>query len=254
MPQTERLAAALTKYADGGTQYKRSTTAAYHLIQRRDGVTGMRKTFTKASEDDLDLNPELKPVTIRADDLIREVWSEAEKLINAAATKDYGNAKVTADVVLGEGANARTILKDAPPTLLLWLQHTLTDLRTVIDRMPENAPEHDWTWDPDKGHFVSAPTQTSRVETRKDGLVIHPPTDKHPAQTTVVDRPVITGTWTTVHYSGGLEADAKRKMEERVQELLDAIRNALTNANATTVDIKQPARMMLDYITEGVLH
>ncbi len=239
-----RLSNILAKYSDRTTVLKREETAAYHAIQRAEGLAGVVKTFEKTDEAAADQDTKVTLVQTRVDELSRKFVEFMAALIDVTATKDHANTQASSDIVV----DGKILVKSAPPTFLVSLEKQLTNLRTFFSKLPVLPADEDWHYDSNRNVHVSQPSKTSRTELVKEPLVLYPATDKHPAQTQIIENPKVVGTWTTTKFSGAVPATVKDELVERAQTVLDAVKKALHEANATVVDEQEPSKNLLTYI------
>jgi hypothetical protein len=244
-----RLSAVLGAYADGTNRLSKMRDQAYHTIQRGAGWDGFSKTYKPLNDEGTRLAPKTQLVTLKADDLWTEFQEHYGQLMNAAATKDYANTSAKADVVV----NGEKIMEGVPTTYLLWLDHALVDVRTFLTKLPTLPADEIWTYDADRGHHVSKePEITTRTEQHAKALLLVDHSKEHPAQTTVVQETETVGEWSNTRFHGGIPADTRKKLLARTQVLLEAIRNALSEANSVKVEKQEPSSTVFDFITSGV--
>lgn len=239
-----RLSNVLAQYSDRTTVLNKEITGAYHSIQRSEGLAGVSKTYDKRDESSADQDAKVTLVQTRVEDLTRKLTGHMASLIDVTATKDHANTQAVADVVV----DGKVLVANAPPTFLVSLEKQLTDLRTFLSKIPVLPADENWRYDSNKNVHVSEPSKTSRTELVKQPLVLYPHSDKHPAQTQVIEVPRVVGTWTTTKFSGAVPANVKDDLVERTQTVLDAVKKALHEANAVVVEQQTPSKNLLGYI------
>jgi hypothetical protein len=206
---------------------------------------GFSKTYEPVNVEGLPQAPQSQKVQKNAEEMFAEAQKSLVDLFDITATKDWGNQSAKADLKLEDGT---IILTDVPATYLLFLDKQLSDLRTLIGSTTELDGSIDWSKDPNSGYFKSNPVQTQTTQKVQEALVLHPATDKHPAQTQLITVDRVVGHWFTVKQSGALPTPRKKELLGRVQKLLDAVKTALENANMTQVDDKKTGAAVLSYI------
>jgi hypothetical protein len=142
-------------------------------------------------------------------------------------------------------------MEGVPATYLLWLEKELTDLHTVISKLPTLDAGEDWEWSAGQDCYASKPTETRSSKKMPRVLVKAEATKEHPAQTEVYSEDVVVGFWETVKFSGSLPAESVRKMTDRVNKLKEAVRVARAEANSHEVTDKKIANAALDYVFTG---
>jgi hypothetical protein len=225
---------------------EKATAQIYQQVQKPDPLKGIARKyqpFNDAPEEQLP--SESTRVQVRVHELNQQLSERFEELFDLIATKDWGNTKAKADVVVGNA----TLLEGAPATYLLFLEKQIdTEIRPYVAALPVLDMAEEWEYDENADAYATAPKQT--VKTRKDlkVLVKAEATDKHPAQTETYTMDVPVGTWTTVHFSGAIPLREKTEMLARVDELSKAVKMAREEANNLEVEHLHIARPILDYI------
>jgi hypothetical protein len=85
--------------------------------------------------------------------------------------------------------------------------------------------------DANSGLHKTAPVQTHRTRKTIRPIVLYPATERHPAQTQLVTEDVLAGYWNTIKQSGALPKPRKQELAERVETLLQAVKQAREAAN-----------------------
>ncbi len=205
---------------------------------------GFSKTYTPVAEDGHPQAQQTQKVQKNAEEMFAEAQKALIDLFDITATKDWGNQTAKADLVV----DGKVILANVPATYLLFLDKQLSDLRTLIGSTTELDGSVDWSKDPSSGLFKSPAIQTSTSQKVQKALVLHPPTDKHPAQTQLITEDQVVGHWFNVKQSGALPTPRKKELVGRVQKLLDAVKVALEDANMTRVEDQKTGEAVLSYI------
>ena len=105
-------------------------------------------------------------------------------------------------------------------------------MRTFIDKMPTLDESEDWRKDEATGLFKTEPTKTHRTAKVQEAIVLYDATEKHPAQTQLITKDVIVGYWNQVKQSGAITRGEKRKLLEKVEAVLNAVKSAREEANS----------------------
>lgn len=212
----------------------RRLTDLYRQVTDARALNGFSRTYQTAREDLPTKPSEGKVVEYTADEWITEASTLYSALIDAAATKDFGNhdPAAVADVVV----DGEILVAKAPVSFLLFLAKQLSDVRTVVRSIPELSSEHTgWHYDPTQGLWVSDSTETQSTFKEPRGSIVAPATDKHQAQTVVYHVDLPAGTWTLTQRSGALQHDTKMALLARIDKLIDAVRVARETANSVDV-------------------
>jgi hypothetical protein len=204
----------------------------HKLNQKPELFNGMTRNYERKSEEGEELPPEQKLVQNRASEnlnLWATMWAE---LLDVVATKDWGNVKASADLVV-EG---RLLVKDAPVTYLIWLEKQLEDFRTFVDHLPVLDPARAWRSDSATGLYITEPVRTARHKKVPRVLVKVEASEHHPAQAEIVHDDVLVGYWSQLFTSGALPEPRRRQLLGRVDSLRKAVKEAREEANSMRVE------------------
>lgn len=182
-----------------------------------------------------------------------DVVNDAEKVLtnlyDLIITQDSGNTKAVSDVVLADG---RVILKDVPVTSLLYLEKQLDDLKKFYATLPVLDVAKQWNKD-ESNRVHKSVTKKTRTKRKKVPLVLYEATDKHPAQTQLIEEDVIVGDYTSVETSGAITAAQRQQLLERVAQLRDAVVLARERANQTPVEQRKAGESLFKFLHGGIL-
>src|SRR5215468_10374951 len=118
-------------------------TEAHHALQKPALLSGISRTYRPKDEEGEQLPPESTRVQIKAQEIIRQTTEILTRLFDVTATKDSGNTKAMADVMV----DGKVLLSQAPITYLLFLEKQLVDLHTFIKKLPVLDAAETWTFD-----------------------------------------------------------------------------------------------------------
>jgi hypothetical protein len=222
-----------------------SITNAHHVSQKADLFNGLRRTYTPFDDGDIGRPAEGNLQRYKAIDVIAQAARSWQALWDLTLTKDEGNTAARADVTLEDGT---VIATNRPATWLLWMEKQLDDLATFVDKLPVLDPTVRWEFSPEANTWESEPVESIASKKVQEVIVKYPATDKHPAQTEMVqvDKPV--GRWTAIRTSGALPAQEVAKMKDRVTALQIAFKQARARANQAEIVQQHQAESILDYV------
>jgi hypothetical protein len=250
MPQTLGQVIALESAARADANKRLG--AIHKSAQKAPLFNGFDKTYAPFSETDEEartgirrLPAEGSNIQLRAEDLLVTFLREMGTAVNLAHLKDTANCEAKADVTV----DGQLLLPQVPATHLLHMEKVLADLGTFIAALPVEDPTEEWLPHTD-GLRKTAETFTVRNSVKKVPLVLHAPTDKHPAQVAVIEDTVPEGRWTTVKYTAALTPGRKRELERRVSALRDAFKVAREAANRMEVPNGRldEGALLMDYL------
>lgn len=204
-----------------------AVTQLYHKVQKGVLLSGQSRTYTPLTEEGMKYPSESQRVQVNAEDVLQEVRNTLVELFDITAQKDVANRNAVADVVV----DGVILLTDVPVTHLLFLEKQLTDLRTMLGKIPVLDAATEWTYDDNAGLYKSEASQTTKTKKVQKAIVLYPATEEHPAQTQMVSEDIVVGHWTTVRQSGALPAGKKQRMLNRVVKVLEAVKFAREDGN-----------------------
>jgi len=222
----------------------KETTAIYQSLGKTEPMQGISRTYQPLNEEGERLPAENKYVQVNVHSLLERIQEILTGLFDVTLTKETGNLKAVADVVV----DGQTILSAVPVTYLLFLEKQLTDIRTVLGALPRLDPADRWEWDEQQGFYKSAVVQTARTKKVTEFVIAAPATDKHPAQVKEVTNDVLAGYWSTVKFSATMEPTDISRLVERTERLLKAVKFAREEANSVEVDQKKAGEAIFSYI------
>lgn len=195
--------------------------------QKPDLFNGFSKTYRKKDEDGEELPPEGKRVQYTSGEVLRAAERALTDLVDVTARKDWTNCVAKADVVV----DGKTLIASAPVSFLLFMEKQLTDLRTLVGNLPVLDVAEDWKSDPNSGLYRTEPTETHRTKKMQKPIVLYAATTEHPAQTQLITEDVIAGWWVLTRQSGAMPKPEKQKLQDRIDKLIQAIKQAREAAN-----------------------
>ena len=213
---------------------KTATDLMNTFEKKQHHFTARIKTFTPDGEDaqtKTEEQLELQTTVRKELDWIKEFMVKAIDISNSVNT---GNRTAQADIVLEDGSILAT---GVPSTTILELEDVLEELRKFTDKIPTLDPSKGFKPDPDKGKgvYVSREIEKTRTQATKKIYVLYPHSDKHPAQTQLVDEQVPIGKIREQEWSSMLTPAEKGDILDRIEKLIRAVKKARSRANETEV-------------------
>jgi hypothetical protein len=219
-------------------------TEAHHALQKPALLSGISRTYRPKDEEGEQLPPESTRVQIKAQEIIRQTTEILSRLFDVTATKDSGNTKAMADVLV----DGKVLLSQVPITYLLFLEKQLVDLHTFIKKLPILDASETWTFDASADAWATEPVQTVRTKKIPRNHVKAEATEHHPAQVEVYYEDVAVGYWRTVKFSGALPAQRVNDLLERVERLQEAVKFAREEANNFEVEDQEVGEKIFKYL------
>lgn len=222
-------------------------TALYQGLNKTEPMQGISRTYQPLNDDGEALPPEQKYVQVNCMDAVETIRGMLTDLFDVTYTKEVGNTKAKASVVV----DGKAVVKDVPVTYLLFLEKQLTDMRTVLGALPKLDPADKWSFDDQQGFFKSEPVKTARTKKVTEFVVV--PGSGVPEKGVKPDvkdvtNDVLAGYWTTVKFSACMEPTRVEQLVERVDGLLRAVKMAREEANMTEVENLKIASAVMDHV------
>lgn len=208
---------------------------------------GYLKTYQPRNEEDDDLPtpPEAHKVQLTVHDVLKKVGQALGDGLNLTATKDFANCEAKSDVVVGD----IMILAAVPVTHLLYLEKVLLQWEELVKMTPVLDASIDWVNDESQGLKRSKePKVTLRTKKVRKHVIVHAPTDHHPAITDSIDEDVAIGQYTQQIFSGAITAPEKDSLIEKVALLRAAVKMAREEANTMKVERQNVAEPVIDFL------
>ncbi|WP_449061438.1 DUF7873 family protein [Planomonospora algeriensis] len=223
---------------------QRKVTDAYHTIQKTPLLSGISRSYQPLDDEGEQLPPESTRVQVQAEGVLKDVSTALTRLFDVTATKDWANCEARADVRIDDAV----LLAQVPVTYLLFLEKQLTDLHTLIAKLPTLDPSETWALDENTDTWRTEPVKTTRTKKVPRNHVLAEATDKHPAQVQVYNEDVVVGYWTKVSFSGALPQRRVNELLGRVQKLQDAVKYAREEANGLEVTDRRIGETVFGYL------
>lgn len=226
---------------------EKKLTRHHHMLQRTELLSGLSRTYTPHDSEGFVHPSETTNVQLKVPAVLREVAADLTQLFDVTAAMDWTNQSACADVVLLAGDEPVTLLRDVPVSYLMFLEKQLTNLETLVRKLPVLPATENWTFDPAKDFYKSDPVGTVKTnKVRRAHIVV--PEGKFPAQAETYTEDIPVGTWTTVKFSGALPANEVNTTLNRITSLMQAVKFAREQANMTVVVDPKPGRRIFDYL------
>lgn len=226
------------------TEVYAKVTKLHHELAKQELLNGISRTYKPRDDEGEQLPPESKQVQFKVGDVLDQIAKVTTRLFDLTLTKDAANQQASADIVV----DGVTLAEKVPVTYLLFLDKQLTDIATIVAKLPVLDPAEKWEWDENTDTFATEPFQTVRSKKVPRNHVLAAATDKHPAQVQVYNEDVLVGYWSTVKFSGALPASEVKDMRDRVRKLQEAVKVAREAANSISVEDRKIGEDVFAYL------
>lgn len=216
---------------------EKALTQAYHKFQADNNILiGISKTYvpiTESTESEYMPN-EKKPVRTTVKEILRDVREICVAAHDLVYLQDSANCEAKANVDCSMH-NRTLALKDIPATHLLYMEKQIQSYITVIEKMPVVDSSEKYVFDSQTNLYATEPIFSVRTKKIKKGLILAPATEKHPAQSQMIEEDVQTHKISTVKYSGAVTEETRQDMLARAKHLLAQVQSARAVANEVEV-------------------
>lgn len=219
-------------------------TEFHKITQKSSLMNGQSRKFHATHEDGEHFPDENQHVQYNYRDVFNQLQKSMVGYINITGTKDWTNCEAKADVKI----NGDIIIPQVPATHLLFLEKQLKDLETFVLKIAQLDPGEEWSWDASEGYHRTGTLKQNRTKKVQEGLVLHPPTKEHPAQTQMVTKDVTIGYWHTVKYSGAIERSEKKNILARIEIFSNAVKMAREEANRAEAKQQHHGKAVMDFV------
>lgn len=219
-------------------------TDHYHDLQRVALFAGLTRTYAPKDEDGNKLPSEYTKVQKNVPEVLAAIAAASTKMLDVLYTVDEGNTKARGNVVV----DGRTLFS-APTPFLLALQKELVHFRTILSKVPTLDPATRWQDDESgEARYRSEPEQTTRSQKVLKNHVKAKATERHAEQVETFTVDEIVGTWTLTKFSSAMSAKDRDVLLQRANELIDAVRKAVEEANATRIEQQYVGESIYAYL------
>lgn len=237
----------VSRQAAVASRAKDELTELYRLVGHGPMFTGSTREMRSSVEDIPSEPTEVTLPPLTAQKVFQRIQKALSESWDLMATRDRSNQDARADIVV----DGTRLAEGVPVSTLLSLEKQLTNLRTVIKSMPVRDPSQDWRLDEDHGFHRTPEKRKAKTRKTIHPVVLYPHTDKHPAQVREVPADDVVGQYVTIEFSGALSIRDRESLVDRVNNLLDAVKTARTEANTTVVTDVRLASELLGYVFAG---
>jgi hypothetical protein len=219
-------------------------TELYRKVQSVGLFQGEERTYHPLEESGEQLPSETTRVQNTVTGVISDFRRVLSEIVDLTVSQEEGNTSARANVIY----DGITIFEKAPVGALLFLEKKIEDVRTFIRDLPELDPAQSWTLDNNTGLYVSQETVKNRSLKVPKPIVLYPATDKHPAQTQMINEETTVGIYKGRKFSGGIPGTQKRRLLERADKMYAAVKMARQRANEEPVTHSKIADALLSAI------
>lgn len=180
------------------------------------------------------------------DDVV-EAWS---KQVNTASAKAVSDLHPDAKCDLVDPETGAVLIKDVALPALLAYEASLTKLRDYMRKVPTLPGPA--TWHPEAnedGVYSSELMHEADRETRPHAVVGLAGNENHEPVVKWFERPTVVGTWETTHLSTALPPEKVRTYIQRIDALIQAVREGIHMTNASvSVELRNDGDVLARHV------
>lgn len=226
------------------TKVQQGVDVLYKVIQKPALFDGFVKTYKPMLEDEPGQPQQSQKVQVTARKVLDSVKADLATLFDVVAQKDFANTNAKADLEV----DGTVIASGVPTTFLLFLEKQLTDLHTIVSKLPTLDPAEEWTYDTVKELYKTTPVLTQRTRKVAKPLVLYPATPEHPAQTQVIHEDIPVGVYEAVKLSGAATESERQTLLKRIEVAQRAVKFAREKANTVDAPKQEAGEALLAWI------
>lgn len=246
--QLHRLLAVETEKKNTARVIVEETTNTF--VKKQSHFEGYQRTYHKTLEDSDDFSPEVREVvdTVKGkiDHTIKSLVPALDVLISKEETNASGNVHAKLEV---NGIDFGML----SATSLLQLETQLKSIRKLYISIPTLDPIKIWTKNEDTNLYQSDKEITYKTVKKEEPLVLYNATKEHPAQTKIMSYDKQAGTWEKYLKSGKITPIAKSTLIERIDVLINAVKDARAVANMAEVIQVKIGEKLFDFINKDII-
>ena len=212
------------------------------------------KTFTATAEEEKPFEglKEHTPMITTVPARLQYQSKATAKYIDAMIQQESANTQAKSDIILSDGT---VIAENLPVTALLGLERELKSQRAVYLAIPTLDPAKVWKEAPSQGKDIVECIAPKVKTTKKivDVLTKAPATDKHPAQTELINKDVVIGFTEMTTRSSKLTSARKHELLTRLDDMISAVKRARARANQQEVEDIKVGGKMFKYLNDGTI-
>lgn len=202
---------------------------------KQDHFDGLSKNYVSFEEGAKDeIPPESKEVVTTVLEKLEYSKDAISKAIDVVMTKEETNSsgKAVAEFIVGHKSFGKY-----SATGYLALDKFLKEIRSMLEWIPTLDPTKVWSKETSTGrNLYETPKEVKYRSVKKQRvLTLAPATDKHPAQTQLVQEDVQVGLYETVFRSGRMTPGEKSAILAKIDDMILAAKEARGKANQAEV-------------------
>ena len=210
---------------------------------------GMIKKYVTLEENGGQIPPESKEIVATVKQWLDSALEPVVVAIDATLSKEETNAsnKATSELVV-DGHSFGTF----SATSLLALEAHLGKILDLYKTIPTLDTTKKWVFDEQNNFYRTEEEVKFRTIKRPKVIVKYEATEKHPAQTELLNIDFQVGKYETTYFSGKITPTQKARLVGRLESLIESVKLARAKANNVEVNNVKVGEAIFDFVHEGI--
>ena len=212
---------------------------------------GMIKKYIPTEENAEQIPDESKEIVTTVQQALDYALGPVIVAMNATLSKEETNASGAARSELKVGDKS---FGEFSATALLALEAQLVKILDVYKAIPTLDTSRKWHYDEQNAFYRTDEEVKFRTIKRPKVIVKYEATEKHPAQTELLNLDFQVGRYETTYFSGRITPTQKGKLLEKLEQLIEAVKIARAKANNVETKNVKLGEDIFDYLHADVFN
>ncbi|NRB50118.1 MAG: hypothetical protein HRU41_20745 [Saprospiraceae bacterium] len=211
---------------------------------------GMIKKYISTEEFAEQIPDESKELVTTVKKTLEDTLTPVIVAIDATLSKEETNSSGVAQAELKLGDK---VFGTYSATTLLALESHLTKVLDLYKSIPTLDTTRKWFFDEQNDFYRTEEEVKFRTIKRPKVIVKYEATDKHPAQTELLNIDFQVGKYETTYFSGRLTPIQRNRLVDKLERLIEAVKIARSKANNVEVKQIKLGQDIFDFIHNEIL-
>ncbi len=211
---------------------------------------GMIKKYTPTEEFAEQIPDESKELVTTVKKTLEDTLAPVIVAIDATLSKEETNSSGVARAELKLGDK---VFGTYSATTLLALESHLSKVLDLYQSIPTLDTSRKWFFDEQNDFYRTEEEVKFRTIKRPKVIVKYEATDKHPAQTELLNIDFQVGKYETTYFSGRLTPIQRHRLVDKLENLIEAVKIARSKANNVEAKQIKLGQDIFDFIHDEIL-
>ena len=211
---------------------------------------GMIKKYVSTEENAEQIPDETKEMVSSVQKTLSEALQSIITSMDATLSKEETNASGVAKAeLIVEDKNFGTF----SATALLALESQLSKVLDLYKSIPTLDTTQKWEFDEQNDFYRTSEEVKFRTVKRPKVIVKYEATEKHPAQTELINIDFQVGRYETTYLSGRITPKQKKSLVDKLEKFIESVKMARSKANNVEVKNIKLGNEIFEYIHNGII-